>query len=797
MRAKDIKQVVNSTAGYKFSGSAARKAVSSLGEMKGRDEPPSRWQSYNPMISRLIRHKLKSRLNTTETTALKSKTLGQTIRSVVSASSVRRISALLIALTLISSLSGCVYFNTFYNARKNFNEAESERKNSLAKGGKPRVNRSKYKIAIEKSSVVLEKHPDSKYYDDALYMIGVSYYWTTEYLKSQRKFRELLANFEESDYTIRSRLYLAKCKLALDERAEAIIIFQNLLETVDDDKIRTEAAFAIGDFYFDATEYEKANIYYEALIDSLASTDVGRRKGRLRVAEGYFARFSIPAAKDNFLAVLDMNPTLEEEYVANFRAGECSYLLQDIIGGLERFELLADDTRFYDSIGSVRLQIARGYELDDDMELALEEYENISVESEASPAAGAALYNLGLIYQFDLEDFDKSLEYYEQAKKKGRTRNPFYDESVRRAADIAKLATFKEGTALDTAATQEQIDQAAQAQLRLGELFLFDLNQPDSAVSAFQYAIDSLPNAYYTPRALLSLALTQRDYLEDTTSYDSLMQEFLVRYPKSDYYADALEILGLVGTEADTGYAGSYFAKAEHWLIEESNLDSAMKYYEFVADSFPQSKVSTKARFTLIWLDDKYNEQETDSTIYFAYGDLADLYPNDDYGKLAGQISSYSPKQQIAPTANGDSATFADLDQDSLELAAAVRESQESFVSVDTSLSQELRFYVREGRQLRDAQSRPRANNPLDFIYPVSAASQPDFFDLYFQVQIDFDGLVMDSKLMNPTQFSELNRLIKEQVDNFVFSSSKWGDLGRGDGWFVYKYRVTKPEYLR
>ncbi len=672
--------------------------------------------------------------------------------------------AILVSLGLTFSLSGCVYFNTFYNARKNFNEAEGERRDSESRTGKPRVNRSKYQLAIEKSSIVLEKHPDSKYYDDALYIIGVSYYWTQDYLKSQRKFRELLANFEESDFVIRSRLYLAKCKLALDERPEAITIFQNLLKTVKDDKIRAEAAFAIGDFYYDTKEYEEANVYYEALIDSLAATDSERRRARLNIAGGYFARFDIPAAKSNYLAVLKMNPTLEEEYEAVFRAGECSYLLQDISGGLDRFEELADDARFYDSIGSIRLQIARGYELDDDMDLALEEYEDVTVESASPTAAGIALYNLGLIYQFDLEDFDKSLDYYEQAKKKGRTRNPFYDESVRRAADISKLATFKSGKELDTAATKEQRDQASLAQLRLGELFLFDLNQPDSAIAAYKYAVDSLPDAYYTPRALLSMALAKRNYLEDTTAFDADMQAFLESYSRTDFYPEALDILGLKGTEIDTGYAESYFDKAETWLVEEGNLDSALKYYEFVADSFPDSKLSTKARFTLIWLDDKYKNHVGDSTTFFAYAELADLYPPDEYGKLAGQMSSFAPRAKQTNLGANDSLQSGQMDMDSLQRSRDEAFNQESFVSVDTSLSQELRFYVREGRQLRDAPSNPTKNNPLDFIYPVSAASQPDFFDLYFQVKIDFDGLTMESKLMNPTSFPELNNLIKRRL---------------------------------
>ena len=79
----------------------------------------------------------------------------------------------------------------------------------------------------------------------------------------------------------------------------------------------------------------------------------------------------------------------------------------------------------------------------------------------------------------------------------------------------------------------------------------------------------------------------------------------------------------------------------------------------------------------------------------------------------------------------------------------------------------------------------------------TTAGGMPDFFDLYYQVKIDFDGSVMEFELKNPTQYPELNSVLNEQVDNFIFDVGRFDSEGIGDGWFVYKYRVTKPEYLR
>ncbi|HSG99097.1 MAG TPA: tetratricopeptide repeat protein [candidate division Zixibacteria bacterium] len=763
---------------------------------------------------------------------------------------------ILSVLTLVIAMpaynSGCVYFNTFYNARKNFNEAESERKNAEKRGTRRRANSAKYNKAIEKASVVLEKHPDSKYYDDALFIIGVSYYWLEEHFKSERKFRELLANFQNSDYADRSKLYLAKCKLALDERAEAVTIFQSLLGTVKDATIRAEAAFAIGDYYFEQKEYDNSALYYQALLDSLAVTDTERRVALLGIADGLFARFDIGGARATYQRALKMKLDDNEEYHARFRIGECSFLLQDIDGGMEMFNKLASDERYFDSVGVVRLQIARGYEMDDDLVLAEEEYENIAVQADRTPASGAALYNLGLIYQFDYQDLDRALEYYQEANKKGKNFNPYYEESVKRAADIGALATLRNQTeeqaldesadeetksetnsevpadstqnasadtaavveltelerleqqAVDSALAQERIDDASEAYLRLGELYLFDLNQPDSAIAAFQYAVDSLAGGYFAPRAMLSLALAKRDYLDDTAAFESIGRELLQRYPRSDFYPEALAALGLTGSAADTGYAASYIAEAERLLLEEGNLDSARSLYQLVADSFPQSSFAPQAEFSVIWLTEQFENPGDDSTFYYRYKELADLYPESEYAKLARAEITVDSRPRPAAQQRRDEPNEVDslaadtAAADTVADSSSVKDDCNPFEKDELQFNPELRYYIGpDCEQIWDAPGAPTARNVIDYIYPSTAVDMPDFFDLYFQVKLELDGSVLEAVLMNPTQYPELNEARKEQIENYIFDMGKLGSLGYGSGWFVYKDKNEKPDYLR
>ena len=89
--------------------------------------------------------------------------------------------------TVILFSFSCAYYNTFYLARKDFNKAEENRRNTP----NPQVQTALYTEAIKKASKLLEFYPKSKWVDDALLLIGKSYYYQAEFTKAERKFREL------------------------------------------------------------------------------------------------------------------------------------------------------------------------------------------------------------------------------------------------------------------------------------------------------------------------------------------------------------------------------------------------------------------------------------------------------------------------------------------------------------------------------------------------------------------------------------------------------------------------------
>ncbi len=702
--------------------------------------------------------------------------------------------ALLLAAMLFSGVGCSVYFNTFFNCKKAFNSAEKARKKSPTGVG----GQAQYQVAIEKATKVVDKFPDSKYYDDALYILGVSYYHTEKYSRAERRFRELLANYPESKFHKKSNLYLAKSKLQLGDISEAMVIFQDIFKQDYEKEFKGEAAEALGQYYFEDKNYEESRQYFLAVRDSLGD-EASQRRAQVFIADGYYDSFRFNEALGAYLQVLGMEPDNAERYHAMYRAALCSYRLQRIDEGIIYLEELQQDDLFYDSLGILQLTIAEGLEYDDDLIGAEAAYEEVASTAEKPQWVCRAYYRLGLIYQFDYDLLIEAKEYYDKAIGIYRQGDDVRD-ALQRSSDIGKLSDFARNP-LDSAATPAAIDEAAYTQYLLAELYWFNLDKPDSAMIEMQYLIDSFGTAYYAPKALIGLAEMYRQNREDNHAADSLLKLVLTKYPKSDYVPEALAALGLQGTAADTGYAELYLQRAEDFWADEGEVDSARVNYQYIVDNFPDSKYHLLAQFSLIWLTETF-EAPGDSSVILAYQEFADSFPSSELASEARQrISGRSSprrerKEETEDETGGDS--LGDT------LFAYGEEADTALEYIDPMLS----LYFRpNGDSLVDLKLEP-IEILEEFEFPAEAASESqNDWRLFFQIKVDFSGEVIDYVLKIPSGVEEIDERAKQTVGSMTFDgmdvanrlvSAGMSDASGEDGyWFVYEYKVVKPDYLR
>ncbi len=1027
--------------------------------------------------------------------------------------------------------SGCVYYNTFFNARQAFNEAEKYRKQS---GQGTQVG---YKTAIDKSLKVVEDHPNSKYYDDALFVLGVSYYYTQQYNKSERRLQELLTDFPKSKFIKEGTLYLAKAKLKTGATEEANALFEDIVQGKYDKQYRSEAAMALGEFHSEQKDQPNALRYYMAVRDSLGD-DAQKLQAQRFIADGYFDEFKFAEALKGYLQVLGLKPDRPQKYHALYQAALCSYRLQRITVGLDYLAQLSKDPLFYDSLGAITLAVGEGHEAAGDIELAENVYQDVAMTSRNNFSVGEAYYRLGLIYQFDYDDADKAKKFYDQsvaaagssisgqdARSRstdiGRLRaltdagldtiavrmaqegldslppedsvdvilemklpppvdtttvadssqvkhpgldidplalkdHPTADSlkakdstdvvrndslagangpkppapvdslkakdtamaklpilvmdsltgEIRKVKDTLKSRDSVSGAKSDSAAiangtkqplpkdtikvsdtalvkiplrvmkdsssaqppptvpSQEadsssagkpadtnaaknaappaakppvqidssaqkildsiaakrpdtttksqpqgvspqgdsvapeslplggatvskdsalsigkdslaardttnpkvrdsllasdstlqkrndslatgqgkdttaagnlnktagstkpktvkdsgltraqifkRINDAAESQYSLAELYWFQLDKPDSAMKELTELLKVFPKSDRAPEAMIALSQMYRDYKADTAGADSLLHSVLTNYPRSDYVPEALEALGLQGTPADTGYAEYYLRKAESFLFDQKNPDSARYYYRYVARQFPRSRVRDQAAFSAIWVVENY-KSPGDSSIYYAYKHLANAFPGSPYAAAASKRITYvAPPPIPKPTSQKEKGPANRTDS----ILAQGKNMVTELTAADTAPTyidpRQAAFVGPKKEELILIELQP-VQTAIEFTYPTEAYDlDGNQFILYFQVLLDATGKVIDLVLKVPTSSDQLNRnaqltvgsmtfdpldvskQLQQKAINMILPEEQTDRRGR---WYVYKYTVSKPGF--
>ncbi|MDZ4722455.1 MAG: tetratricopeptide repeat protein [candidate division Zixibacteria bacterium] len=723
----------------------------------------------------------------------------------------RQIVVIALISLLLLLLGGCgVYFNTFFNAKKSFGSAEKSRKKSVA----GLSGQNDYKIAIEKSLKVIENHTGSKYYDDALYILAASYFHSKQYAKAERRFSELIANYPENDRIRESELYLAKSKLELGDIGDAMALFGAIFDSESDRDYKAEAAMALSEYYFEEKNFEDAQSYLLAVRDSLGS-EGQKRLAQKMIAEGYISTYRFNDGLKACIQLLGMTPDKDMEYFALFNAAECAYRLQRVKDGQAYLSKLMDNQLYFDSLSYLQLKVAEGYEIEEDLELAEATYQTVVEKSENPLALAEAYYRLGLTYQYDYDKLTDAKEYYDKAVKAQASSEPGR-AALQHSSDIGKLERYSKARTLDTSATEEAINEVAQTQFLLAELFWFQLNKPDSAMAELRYLIDSFPTSESAPAAMISLAQMYRDHTLDTTSSDSVLRLMLATYPRSDDAPYALELLNLLGSPADTGYASHYILKAEYFIVDDFNLDSARAYYGQVIERFPDSKHATQARFNLIWLTEQY-EHPGDSSLVFAYQEFLDSFPRspmalDVQRWMGGLGRSAGRDRPIADRNNDDRQSPADtLRTDGVDLPpedSIFTDRDRDDEVLDYGEQQFVNIYISPDKDTIILLNSQPVKIDKAFEFPADAYSiQQDEFRLYFQVLLDFTGKVLNHILKVPTINDELNDRASITVASMTFDPVKVSqqvfsvsvpkssdDLGH---WFVYEYRVKRPDFLK
>ncbi|HYO45499.1 MAG TPA: tetratricopeptide repeat protein [Gemmatimonadota bacterium] len=211
----------------------------------------------------------------------------------------------------------CAYLNTFYNAQQAYDEGV---RLSAGSDSLPKAALDAFQAAAEKSAIVIERYPDSEYVDDALFLLGESFYQMSRWVDAAASYERYVSRFPESERASAARLGWARSErrigdhaaaeaalapllgqdarglaasdviyehalilLATGQRERAMETYSRLLAEHPEFAEDRELMLEFADAELDAGEYESALAAYRALAGAIAEPQY-RREIEIRAA---------------------------------------------------------------------------------------------------------------------------------------------------------------------------------------------------------------------------------------------------------------------------------------------------------------------------------------------------------------------------------------------------------------------------------------------------------------------------------------------------------------------------------
>jgi TolA-binding protein len=480
-------------------------------------------------------------------------------------------------------LTGCAYFNTFYNARKYFQDAykatEKNKTNDLAGD-----ERSNYQKSVEKSLLLLEDFPDSKWADDALLLLGKSYFYLRDYTASERRLDELIAGFPSSEFVNEARFWLAKNKVATQRFQEAENDLIRLTSQSISKKQKGEIIFYQARFYESKKDFAKAIETYQQVL----KTDEKTWGARVWFAIGgaYDSLGIFDRSAEAFRQVLRFSPDPEMEFDAQFRFARAEKDLGQFDEAVRILEKLQRDEKNKAKIPALRLEVADCLTRKGDASGAMLTYQDVIQSNPNTDASAEAHYRLGELFETGRKDYGKALDHFTEVRKQS-SRSIFADSADIKGRDILRLKALNQ--VIGMALRGEKGDA-----VEVGSMA-----QEDTLTSAREDSIQqkrgSSPSdsSGIRDRDSRRTDALDREGRETSQSTDSLAQRKAKRA-----IAENPELKSFNKEELDKNLS----LLAELYLFRFHIPDSALAGYSLLANRFPDSPYTPQALYNLGYL---------------------------------------------------------------------------------------------------------------------------------------------------------------------------------------------------
>ena len=574
----------------------------------------------------------------------------------------------IIFLSFAITISGCAYFNTFYNAKEYFADAEKIR---LQKEGEaiPITAMDKYGKAVQKCQKVLKDYPESKFRIEAILLMAKSRFYRSDY---EIALDNLKIIFQEgsSKQIEEAKYWKALCKWKKGNTQTGFTELTDLLESSNSKNILSKCHLSLADIAKELKDPETTIFHLEEGARLTRNRD---EKGVIygRLAEMAYNRGDYDLANEGYSNVIAHSLSKEKIENAHLQILKILRLEKKYRPASRKIKSMLADDKFKGIAGDLELELVQLYRAQGELSEIESRLESIVKDYQRTSVSADAYYQLGMIYTSEKWDLSKAKEFYSLVSKESskslfspmaKSRVKSIDNYQEAQNDLATHQVIIQQDSLKSGLKQDSSSLSVSVQIpkrtipelhyQIGDIEAFSFGRFPEAIASFNNIISKYPDSPFHAKAIFTSVFVF-EKMNDLESSEGARKRLLIDYPNSDYasylsdeeikiekkeqetlYEEAEQQIRenpskalalfknvlIIDDRSDLAISAAY--TIGHYYDQEALLDSAIKYYQWINNNHPRSdhsKISVNRIKTLelvlsnIEPDSSLNSNEDDN----------------------------------------------------------------------------------------------------------------------------------------------------------------------------------------
>ncbi|HEX5133694.1 MAG TPA: tetratricopeptide repeat protein [Candidatus Krumholzibacteria bacterium] len=427
--------------------------------------------------------------------------------------------------------SACAYFNTLYNAKATFEEADKADKAAAAQNraqppaaGMPNPQARQYEEVVDKCKSMIANYPDSKHVDDAMLLSARALYALERYDEAVAALDSLQRRYPKSNLRDDAAFLKGKSLVAAEKYDVAAPVLRDFVRDHRKSDDRPEGLYLLCISLMQLGLNEEAVTVLQTLEKDHGRSDY-RFKAQVEMADILAEKSMYDESLAVYRRVSASRIPESNRYDVWLGMARVQEQVGDYAGAVETLEGVRTLPRAPEKEPIAVLLRARAHAALDSTALAIAEYRDVTTRFARGIYASEAYYRLGEIYE-GMDSLQAAQQAYQEVPR-AYSGSEFAEDAIKRSGNIGRMLRVEQTSGDDSP------EAVAMRTFSMAEIQLFQFESPQKAIPNYEKIVTDFPDSDYAPRAVYALGYIHGVVLGDTAQARVWYDVLRARYPDS------------------------------------------------------------------------------------------------------------------------------------------------------------------------------------------------------------------------------------------------------------------------